>query len=121
MASTPSLNFVVFYVSDLKRSLAYFADVLGFTHVPQEDGPTFHFLTGGADGISFGLAQAGEQTPAAGTAELYVKTDDLAGRHAAITGKGIEATPIVQRPFGSIFVVHTPDGCPLTLMEAPQA
>ena len=118
MASTPSLDFVTFYVSDLKQSLAYFTDVLGFIHVPEEDAPGFHFLSG-TGGISFGLAQAGEHTPGAGTAQLYIKTDDLAGQRVAITGKGVEATPIEQRPFGSIFAVHTPDGYPLTLFEPP--
>ena len=118
MASTPSLDFVTFYVSDLEQSLAYFTTVLGFTHVPEEDAPAFHFLTG-AGGISFGIAQAGEQTPRAGTAQLYIKTGDLAGKRAAITGKGVEATPIEQRPFGSIFSVHTPDSYPLTLFEPP--
>ena len=116
MAAAPSLDFVTFYVSELAKSLAYFTDVLGFTHVPQEDGPGFHFLTGDG-GISFGLAQAGEQTPAAGAITLYVKTGDLAGRRDLIMGKGVEATPIAQRPFGSIFSVHTPDGYPLTLFE----
>jgi hypothetical protein len=36
-----------------------------------------------------------------------------------IMGKGVEATPIEQRPFGSIFSLHTPDGYPLTLFEPP--
>ena len=118
MTSTPSLDFVTFYVSDLKQSLDYFTDVLGFTPVPEEDAPGFHFLTG-AGGISFGIAQAGEHTPGAGTAQRYIKTGDLAGRRAAIIGKGVEATPIEQRPFGSIFAVRTPDRYPLTLFEPP--
>jgi len=118
MAATSSLDFVTFYVSDMTRSLAYFTDVLGFAHVPEEDGPGFHFLTGDG-GISFGLAQAGEQTPAAGTRALYVKVADIHEQRAAMIGKGVEATPIEQRPFGAIFTVHTPDGSPLILFEPP--
>jgi catechol 2,3-dioxygenase-like lactoylglutathione lyase family enzyme len=120
MTTAPSLDFVVFYVSDLTASLAYFTDVLGFTHVPEEDEPGFHFLTG-AGGISFGLARAGGQAPDAGAARLYIKTADLRGRRDAILGKGVEATPIEQRPFGAIFTVHTLDGCPLIMMEPPAA
>ena len=120
MAATPSLDFVTFYVSDLAKSLAYFTDVLGFVHVPEESGPVFHFLTGDG-GISFGLALAGEQTPAAGTRALYVKVADIQAYHAAVVGKGIEATPIEQRPFGAISTVHTPDGSPLILFEPPAA
>ncbi|HJZ48593.1 MAG TPA: VOC family protein [Roseiflexaceae bacterium] len=118
MAATPSLDFVVFYVSEPAKSLAYFTDVLGFKHIPEEDTPGFHFLTGDG-GISFGLVQANEQTPAPGAIVLYLKTDDLAGRRDIITSKGVEATPIEPRPFGSIFSVHTPDGYPLTLFEPP--
>jgi catechol 2,3-dioxygenase-like lactoylglutathione lyase family enzyme len=119
MAATPSLDFVVFYVSDLKASLAYFTDILGFAHVPAEDGPGFHFLAGGAGGISFGLSQAGEHTPAPGAIELYIKVADVSYRRATIISKGVEATPIVQRPFGAIFTLHTPDGYPLTVMQPP--
>jgi catechol 2,3-dioxygenase-like lactoylglutathione lyase family enzyme len=118
MAATSSLDFVTFYVSDMTKSLAYFTDVLGFAHVPEEDAPGFHFLTGDG-GISFGLALAGEQTPAAGTRALYVKVADIHEQRAAIVGKGVEATPIEQRPFGAIFTVHTPDGSPLILFEPP--
>ena len=121
MATTVAINFVVFYVSDLKASLTYFTDTLGFAHVPEQDAPAFHFLTGGAGGIDFGIAQAGPQTPPAGTAELYVKTNDLKGLRDAVIGRDVEATPIEQRPFGTIFTVHTPDGYPLIMMEPPAA
>jgi catechol 2,3-dioxygenase-like lactoylglutathione lyase family enzyme len=119
MATTPALNFVVFYVSDLKAPLAYFTDILGFIHVPEQDAPAFHYLTGGENGIDFGLVQTSAETPAPGAVELYIKTDDLKRMHATVTGKGVEATAIEYRPFGSIFTVHTPDGYPLTIMEPP--
>jgi catechol 2,3-dioxygenase-like lactoylglutathione lyase family enzyme len=119
MATTPALNFVVFYVSDLKASLAYFTDILGFIHVPEQDAPAFHALTGGADGIDFGIAQASAETPAPGAVELFIKTADLKRMHATVSGKGVEATAIEPRPFGSIFTIHTPDGYPLTMMEPP--
>ena len=118
MTAAPSIDFVTFYVSDLATSLAYFTNLLGFTRVPAEDSPGFHFLTGDG-GISFGLLQASDQTPASGTIQLYVKTGDLSGVRDSIVGKGVEATPIAQRPFGAIFSVHTPDGYPLTLFEPP--
>jgi catechol 2,3-dioxygenase-like lactoylglutathione lyase family enzyme len=120
MVATPSFDFVTFYVSDLAKSLDYFTDVLGFTHVPEEDGPGFHFLTGDG-GISFGLALVGEQTPAAGTVALYIKAASIDEQRVAIVGKGVEATAIEQRPFGSVFTVHTPDGYPLAIFEPPAA
>ena len=120
MAATATLDFVTFYVSDLTKSLAYFTDVLGFTHVPEESAPGFQFMTGDG-GISFGLMLAGAQTPAAGTHALYVKVADIHAQRAAVMAKGVEASPIEQRPFGAISTVHTPDGTPLILFEPPAA
>jgi len=118
MANTAALDFVVFYVSDLDRSLAYFTEVLGFAEVPEESGPGFKFLSG-AGGISFGLSQVSEQTPPAGTYDLYIKVGDVQGAREQVVARRAEATPIAERPFGSIFTVHTPDGVPLTLFQPP--
>lgn len=118
MAATPALDFVVFYVSDLDRSLAYFTKVLGFAEVPEEGGPGFKFLTG-AGGISFGLSQASAQTPAPGAAELYIKVADVRAAREQVLAERAEATPIGERPFGSIFTVHTPDGAPLIVFQPP--
>ena len=120
MAATSAFDFVTSYVSDLAKSLAYFTDVLGFAHAPEQDVPGFHFLTGDG-GINLGLALVSERTPPAGTSTLYVKVSDIHALRATITGKGVEATPIEPRPFGSIFTVHTPDGYPLTMFEPPAA
>ncbi|MFL5805661.1 MAG: VOC family protein [Roseiflexaceae bacterium] len=116
--ATP-LDFMVLYVSDLHESLSYFTEKLGFTHDPTQDTPIFRQLSDGASEIGFGLVQTGGETPAPGTIELYFKTADLDSLRAAIIGKGIEATPIAQRPFGSIFTVRSPDGHRLTMLQPP--
>jgi len=114
--SKPALDFAILYVSDLEASLAYFTETLGFSRVPEEDAPTFRYLRSGKGGMDFALLQAAAQTPPAGTTELYFATPDLEGLHAAWTSKGAEATPIMARPFGSIFSTHSPDGHPMTMM-----
>jgi catechol 2,3-dioxygenase-like lactoylglutathione lyase family enzyme len=114
--ATP-LDFIVFYVSDLQASLSYFTEKLGFIHESAEDGPLFRQLNDGGSRVGIGLVQAGEQTAVAGTSELYFKTADIAGLRDELIGKGLEATPIVQRPFGLIFTVHTPDGYRLTMLQ----
>jgi len=116
--ATP-LDFIVFYVSDLGKSLSYFTEKLGFTHDPTQDGPVFRQLSDGGSGIGIGLVLASRETPAPGTIELYFKTADIDGSRAAITGRGVEATPIEQRPFGSIFTVRSPDGNLLTMLQPP--
>ena len=119
MAPIPALDFAVIYVSDLPASLAYFTERLGFTHVPEQSTPVFHYLRGGAGGEDFGILQATEGSPRPGTVELYFKTTDLEGLRTRLTGRDVEATPISHPPFGSIFTVQSPDGQLLTMMQPP--
>ena len=118
MSSAPPLDFVLFYVSDLPAASAYFTDKLGFDRVAEQEGPGFHYLTSGK-GVDFGVLQANAETPAPGTVELYFKTADIAGLRATLAERGVEATPIEHRPFGSIFSVHSPDGNLLTMLQTP--
>lgn len=41
MPSTPAIDFIVFYVSDLEASLSYFTQKLGFRHDPAQNSPVF--------------------------------------------------------------------------------
>jgi hypothetical protein len=50
--------------------------------------------------------------------KLHFRTPELTGLHATLVGRGVEETPIMHMPFGSIFTVHTPDGAPLTMIGA---
>ena len=115
MSTMPVLDFVIFYVSDLDESLAYFTEKLGFKPVPEENGPVFRTLIG--EKIGFGLNLASENTPPAGTVELYFKTDDLTALHTSLTAKGAGTTPIIQLPFGSVFNVQTPDRHALVMLQ----
>ena len=115
------LDFIVFYVSDLAASMADFTEKLGFTALPvdENDSPTFRTISNGQDGLGIGLMQVTEaHQPRPGTVELYFQAPDLAALHETLVGRGVEATPIMQMPFGSIFTVHTPDGAPLTMIGA---
>jgi catechol 2,3-dioxygenase-like lactoylglutathione lyase family enzyme len=118
MSSAPPLDFVLFYVADLPSTSGYFTDKLGFARVAEQEGPGFHYLTSGK-GVDFGLSQASAETPAPGTIELYFKTADIGALRATLANRGVEATPIEHRPFGSIFSVHSPDGNLLTMLQPP--
>ena len=118
MSSAPPLDFVLFYVADLPTTSSYFTDKLGFARVPEQEGPAFHYLTTGK-GVDFGLSQASAETPAPGTIELYFKTAEIAALRATLADRGVEATPIEHRPFGSIFSVRSPDGNMLTMLQPP--
>ncbi|SRR5258708_5366720 len=122
MASTPALDFLIIYVSDLEESLKYFTETIGLKHDPRQDSPNFRgFIHEG--GIGFGLALVdAEISPEArqpGTIEIYFKTDNLEGMHAALADKGAHPTEIAQRPFGSFFSIPAPDGHLVTMLLPP--
>lgn len=120
MPSTPAIDFIVLYVSDLEASLAYFTQELGFGHDPAQNTPGFRNLVDGQRNIGFGLVQATEATPKPGSVELYFKTDDLEGLRSSYISKGIAPTAIVHQPFGSIFSVQPPDGLLVTMLGEPE-
>ena len=119
MSTIPAIGFVVFYVSDMEKSLAYFTEKLGFKLVPEQSGKIFSFLTGSDENIGYGLNLVGEDTPPAGTVELYFKTGNLETLHTSLTAKDAGTTPIVQFPFGSVFNVKTPDKHALVMWQEP--
>lgn len=117
MSTMPVLDFVVFYVSDIDESFAYFTEKLGFTPIPEQSGPVFRTLSGNEEKIGFGLNLVSAETPPAGTVELYFKTNDLEELHTTLTAKGAGTTSIVQLPFGSVFNVQTPDKHALVMLQ----
>lgn len=114
--AAPALDFVVLYVSDLDGTLDLFTSKLGLHYDPEQSEPDFRQLNGDG-GIQFGLVKASENTPPPGAITLYFKTADLAGLREAVISKGVETTPIMQRPFGSIFTVQTSDKHLLTMLS----
>jgi predicted enzyme related to lactoylglutathione lyase len=117
MATTPALNFVIFYVSDMEKALTFFTKQLGLEHDPSQDAPNFRGFKVPAGSLPFGLSPATNQTPPAGTTEVYFSTDDLAGVHDALAKQGVKTTEIMTLPFGSIFGVAVPDGLHVVMLR----
>lgn len=114
MSTQPALAYVVIRVADIEASTRYFTETLGFTLVAEQSGPNFRYLTGAPGGIDFGLQGADEHLKP-GDVELVFKTGDLEGLREELIGKGVEASPIMHPPFGSIFTVQSPDNETLTM------
>ena len=123
MSTTPALDFILFYVSDLEESLQYFTQTIGLRHNPEADTPFFRGFISEEGSIPFGLALVSEEaSPEArrpGTVEVYFKTDNLEGMHAALVAKGVKPTEIAHRPFGSIFSIPASDGHLVTMLRPP--
>jgi len=114
---TPALYFVMLYVVDLEASLTYLTETLGFARAPEQDTPIFRYLRSGDGGMDFAIRQATDDSLPPGAAELYFKTPNVTDLHTTWSAQGIGVSPIVNRPFGSFFTVHTPDGQPLFMIE----
>ena len=123
MSTTPTLDFLLFYVSDLEESLKYFTQTVGLQHNPAADTPNFRGFTSAEGSVPFGLAlvseEASPESRRPGTIEVYFKTDDLEGAHAALAARGVKVTAIAHRPFGSIFSIPAPDGHLVTMLQPP--
>ena len=116
-ANPISLNYVLFFVSDIDASYDFFANTLGFKPDPSQTGDGFRQFFAGSDGATIGLFRAGEGTLPAGEVALYIGTPDIAALRETWTARGLAASPIVQMPFGKIFEVKTPDGLTLTPIQ----
>ncbi|MEO7021848.1 MAG: VOC family protein [Ktedonobacteraceae bacterium] len=123
MATTPTFDFMLIYVSDLEESLTYFTQTLGLVHNPSQDTPNFRGFVGSEGSTGFGLALVSkENSPEArqpGTVEMYFKTDNLEGMHSTLADQGVQPTEIAHRPFGSVFSIPAPDGHLITLFRPP--
>ncbi len=118
-AKSPTLHFIILYVSDINAAFDYYTNTLGLSGSPAREGgdPTFRQFEGG-EGVAFGLQQVDPRYPhPAGTVELYFKTDDLDGLHQKLTAQGVAASPIMTFPFASIFGLRSPDGSAITMQS----
>ncbi len=117
------LSFVILYVADVKRSDAFYADILGKPAL--ESSPGFAMFPA-APGVMLGLWRAGDVKPAAngvGGAEFCLtEPNDAAvdARAALWRAKGVTlAQEPVKLDFGYTFVGLDPDGHRLRVMAMP--
>jgi len=109
-----SFSFVILYVADVAKSVAFYSDLLNIEPVSQSPGFAMFAL---GNGQKFGLWAAGELGSFAGPAggaeySLTAANDAEVTRiHDAWAQKGIAiAQPPAQLPFGFTFVANDPDG-----------
>jgi glyoxylase I family protein len=120
------IHHVSLTVSDLDRSAAWYAEVLGFAELFREDGPERKAcvmrFAGGAHSV--GLV---EHHPGADrgfdhrrigldhAAFTVASTEDLRGWAERLTAAGVEHSGVVDLPVGAILNFKDPDGIALAL------
>jgi catechol 2,3-dioxygenase-like lactoylglutathione lyase family enzyme len=110
------VNYTIVFVSDMKRSIEFYRDVLGFTLKFESPGWT-EFIT---EGTTLALHPKGE-TPA-GVCIPGLNVPDLDAFHAKMEANGVRCIrPPRREEFGVRLALYAdPDGLPLSVGEAPK-
>jgi len=108
------INVVFLYVSDMRRSAAFYRDVLGLPLEGDEHWAEATF----SDGVRFALHEAhGEVSP--GTAVVDLEVADIDAAVARLREAGIEVGAVARKDFGCFADFRDPDGYRLQLFQPP--
>ena len=119
----------LFRVRDIKRSLAFYRDALGFQPVTAEDlwidqgEVRWARLTSGPVSIMLFQGNARDiadwPRPGAEQIEIYLYAADVAALHEALTARGYQPSAVrLVRPGAVGFDLRDPDGCRI-IVEGP--
>jgi len=108
------ISFVILYVADVRKSEAFYADILGWT--VRDSSPGFAMFEA-APGVMLGLWRADDVSPKAGQpggGEICLTLDSAAAVDALCERWRAKGIKIAQEPtrldFGHTFVGLDPDG-----------
>lgn len=113
------INLVWLYVSDLKRSVAFYNEKLGIPVQPHPHDPhwaEYTFPEGGR--LALHEVSAGHEVrPGSINFDLQVEDIDVAA--AALRERGVECGEIDRQPWGSACEIRDPDGYRIGLFQPP--
>jgi predicted enzyme related to lactoylglutathione lyase len=113
--TSPQFAFVMYPVSDMKRSVAFYENVLGLKKAGLESDFWVEFDIGGS---TFGIG-AFEQVGSPGSAQsLALEIADLDALRQALAEQSIETSEPHEFPACRISVVRDPDGNQIWLHQA---
>jgi len=107
--------FIMYPVSDMARSIAFYENVIGLKRAGLESGFWTEFEI---EGVTFGLGNF-PQVGTPGTAQsLALEIDDLPAYRAALEKQGVTSTEPFETPVCWISVANDPDGNGICLHQA---
>jgi lactoylglutathione lyase len=117
-----TLGYVIVFVSDMERSVAFYRDVLGFPVKHQ----SHKWTEFGTEGTTLALHLADVVEPIhthamipAGHCQIGLTVSDLNAFHAEMIGKGVKCLqPPKKEDFGSLAIYIDPDKMPISVAEA---
>lgn len=113
------LDYVIAFVSDMDKSVAFYRDVLGFK-VKNESHKWTEFDTEGTT-LALHLADVSghphtHATMPAGHCHIGLTVQDITAFHKEITAKGVKCIqPPKKEDFGSLAIYADPDGLPFSV------
>ena len=118
-----TLGYVIVFVSDMDRSVAFYRDVLGFP-VKHQSHKWTDFATEKTT-LALHLADAADHIHAhthaampAGHCHVGLTVRDLDAFHAKMVAKGVKCIqPPKKLDFGSLAIYADPDGLPFSVTE----
>ena len=118
------LDYVIAYVSDMQRSVAFYRDTLGLTLKFTSPGWT-EFVTGTTTIALHVVGDGGEKAttppslPPAGQAQIGFMVDDLEATYEALKAKDVffSLPPKTQNSGARLAVFHDPDGLGITIQQ----
>ena len=119
------LDYVIIYVSDMQRSVAFYRDTLGLTLKFTSPGWT-EFVAGTTTIALHVVGSQGEESidreslPPAGQAQIGFMVDDLEATYEALKAQKdvvFSLPPKTQNSGARLAVLHDPDGLGITLQQ----
>ena len=119
------LDYVIVYVSNMQRSLAFYRDTLGLTLKFTSPGWT-EFVTGTTTIALHVVGNQGEEAtarqslPPAGQAHIGFMVDDLEATYEALKAQKdvvFSLPPKTQNSGAKLAVLHDPDGLGITIQQ----
>jgi predicted enzyme related to lactoylglutathione lyase len=115
MRSIKSLAFIAYPVSDIKKSTAWYRDVMGFAPGAMASEHWVEFETGG---VTFGIGRGEDLDLKPGSAcSVAFEMSDLDGAVAALKAKGVEMTKVMDMSSCRACFVKDPDGNRIALHQ----
>jgi lactoylglutathione lyase len=115
------LGYVIVFVSDMDRSVAFYRDALGFP-VKHQSHKWTEFATERTT-LALHLADADDPghahaTTPAGHCQIGLTVPDLDAFHKGLVGKGVKCLqPPKKEDFGALATYADPDGLPFSVSE----
>jgi catechol 2,3-dioxygenase-like lactoylglutathione lyase family enzyme len=105
---------VFYYVSDLRRSIRFYSEVLGLRLISQDLVARF-----GVDGVLLELVPASDESKllGGGNARLCLSVNDIKGAVSELRAKGVSVDDLQEVQTGLLVDFEDPDGNELVLWQ----